>query len=31
MENNRIGMTRCLMTGVTYGDVQGVRLENANE
>ena len=31
VENNRRGMTRCLMTGVTYGDVQGVWLENANE
>ena len=31
MENNRRGMTRCLMTGVTYGDVQVVRLENVNE
>ena len=31
VENNRRGMTKCVMTGVRYGDVQGVRLKNANE
>ena len=24
VDNNRIGMTKCVMTGVTYGDVPGV-------